>query len=162
MICKQLTDDYDKRFVIKIPTSSNSKEGIKLTLEVFPYGRDIDIQSHHSTVLVQVSQYFSSGMHSKCQDIAGNRTCIIIVKITFVSSKTKETFSIREGRTELSSTSCEACIQINQALSHDDIFYSKTDKIQMLVEAEVCCRDKVVATMSDDPDFIDYMIINEQ
>lgn len=150
---------YGKDLTTIIPVSTQ-KGGIKLTFKIFPYGIDADIQSRHTTVLVQISQYRLS-----CQEIADNCTCTIKVKATFTNAMTQERFSTREGEAELSSTSCEACIQINQALSHSDILYSAAN-IQMLVEAELHCQDKVVAAISDDQDCSDYVFLmyspNEQ
>ena len=157
MIARQKTCHYDKRFITIIPISK-SNAGIKLTIEIFPYGRDADMVSHHATVLVQVSQYPSSGTGNKCLDMAENCACIVEVKTTFINSKTQERLSTREGKAELSSAYCEACVQINRALSHTDILYNTTD-IQMQVEAVLRCRDKLVAAPCSDPDCSDYMVV---
>ena len=150
---------YGQDLTTIIPVSAQ-RRGIKLTFEIFPYGIDTDIQSRHATVLVRVSQY-----RLPCQEIADNCICTIKVKTSFVNSMTKERLSSREGEAELNPTSCEACIQINQALSHSDILYSAAN-IQMLVEAEFHCLDKVVAAISDDQDCSDYVFLtyspNEQ
>ena len=150
---------YGQDLTTIIPVSTQ-RRGIKLTFEVFPYGIDADIQSRHATVLVRISQYRLS-----CQEIADNCTCTVKVKTKFINSMTQEQLSSREGKTELSPNSGEACVQIKQALSHNDILYS-TANIQMLVEAELFCQDKVVAAISDDQDYPDYVVLtytpNEQ
>lgn len=150
---------YGQDLATIIPVSTQ-RRGIKLTFEVFPYGIDADIQSRHATVLVRISQYRLS-----CQEIADNCISTVKVKTKFVNSMTQVRLSLREGETELSPSSCEACIQINQALSHSDILYSSAN-IQMLVEAELHCQDKVVAAISDDQDCPDYVFLtytpNEQ
>ena len=156
MISKQKTSRYHKRFNTTIPVSK-SKKGVQLTLEIFPFGRDADIETHHMTVLAQVSYPLSS---RKCQEMAENCNCIVEVKTTFFNFKTRERLSSREGKAELSPTSCEACVQISQALSHSDILYSKTNKIQMEVEATLRCQDKVIAAPSDDPDCPDYLVVS--
>lgn len=150
---------YGQDLTTIIPMSTQ-RRGIKLTFEVFPYGIDADIQSRHATVLVRVSQCRLS-----CQDIADNCICTVKVKVKFVNSLTLERLSSREEEAEISQSSCEACIQISQALLHSDILYS-TANIQMLVEAEFHCQDKVVAAISDDQDCSDYVFLtitpNEQ
>ena len=156
MISKQKTSRYHKRFNTTIPVSK-SKKGVHLTLEIFPFGRDADTETHHATVLAQVSYPLSS---RKCQEMAENCNCVIEVKTTFFNFKTRETLSSSEGKAELSPTSCEACVKISQALSHSDILYSKTNKIQMQVEATLRCQDKVVATPSNDPDCPDYLMVS--
>lgn len=155
MISKQKTSRYHKRFNTIIPISK-SKKGVYLTLEIFPYGRDADIETHHATVVAQVSYPLSS---RKCQEMAENCNCVVEVKTTFFNFKTRDRLSLREGKAELSPTSCEACVQINQALSHNDIVYSKTNKIQMQVEATLRCQDKIVAVQFDDPDYKDYLLV---
>ena len=160
MIAGHKTCHYGQNLTIIIPMSQSEQRGVKLTFEVFPYGIDADIQSRHATVLVRASQHRLS-----LQEIADNCVCIVKVKINFVNSMTKERLFSREGEAELNSTSCEACIQINQALSHSDILYSAAN-IQMLVEAEFHCQDKVVAVISDDQDCSGYVFVtytpNEQ
>ena len=157
MISKQKTSRYCKHFNTTILVSKSKKKGVQLTLEIFPYGIGADIESHHATVLAQVSYPLSS---HKCQEMAENCACVVEVKTTFFNSKTQERLSTGEGKAELSPTSCEACVQINQALSHTDILYSKTDKIQMQVEAVLRCRDKIVARPSSDPDCQDYLYVS--
>ena len=150
---------YGKDLSTIIPVSTQ-KRGIKLTFKVFPYGIDADIQSRHATVLVQVSQYRLS-----CQEIADNCACTVKVKTIFINAMTQERLSSREGEAELNPMSCEACVHVNQALSHNDILYSRAN-IQMLVEAELHCQDKVVAAINDDQDCLDYVFLaytpNEQ
>ena len=161
MISKQKTRRYHKRFSTTISVSKSKKGVVHLTFEIFPYGQDADIETHHATVLAQVSYPLSS---RKCQEIAENCSSIIEVKTTFFNFKTRERLSSKGGRAELSPTSCEACVKINQALPHSDILYSKTNKIQMEVEATLRCQDKVVAVQFDDPDYKDYLLVttNEQ
>ena len=132
----------------------NVPRGIKMMFQVFPYGLDADLQSHHATLLVQTSPYRQSG-----QEIAENCYCFVNVKVTFTNSLTQEILSIKEGRAELNPTSCEACIQISQALSHSDILYGSSD-ILMLVVAELVCQDKVVGTPSDDQDCPGYLVLS--
>ena len=156
MISKQKTSCYHKHFSTTIPITKSKKGGIQLTLEIFPYGRDGDVESHHATVLVQISYSVTS---CKCQEITENCKCVVEVKLTFVNSKTQETLSTKEGKTELNPNSSEGCIHIGQALSHSDILYCKTKEIQVQVEASLRCRDKVIAVQSTDPDCLDYMLV---
>ena len=153
MISKQKTSRYHKRFNTTIPVSKSRRGVVHLTFEIFPYGRETDIETHHATVLAQVSYPFCS---RKCQELADNCNCVVEVKTTFFNVKTRERLSSSE---ELSPTSCEACVKISQALSHSDILYSKTNKIQMQVEATLRCQDKVVAVQFDDPDYEDYLLV---
>ena len=156
MISKQKTSHYHKRFNTTISVSKSKKGVVHVSLEVFPYGRDADIETRHATVLAHVSYPHSS---RKCKEMAENCNCVVEVKTTFLNVKTRDRLSSKEGKAELNPTSCEACVKITQALSHNDILYSKTNKIQMQVEATLHCQDKIVAVQSDDPDCKDYLLV---
>jgi hypothetical protein len=156
IISKQKSSHYHKRFNTTIPVSKSKKGVVHVTLEIYPYGRDADIETRHATVLAHVSYPLSS---RKCQEMAENCNCVVEVKTTFFNVNTHDKLSTKEGKAELSPTSCEACVKINQALSHSDILYSKTNKIQMQVEATLRCQDKIVAVQFDDPDYKDYLLV---
>ena len=155
MISKQKTGHYSKSFTVTIPVSK-SKKGVRLTLKVFPFGRNGDTGSRHASIIIDVSYPLTT---RKCRELVENCSCIVEVKLTFINAESRDQLCTKEGKAELNPTSCEACIQIRQALPHEDIFYSKTKYIQLQVEAGLRCRDKLVLVSSTDPQCPDYLVV---
>ena len=153
MISKHKTTHY-KRFKLTIPIS-NSKKGVLLSVEVFPFGLESDAEPHYATVLVHVSL-----KSSKCQEIAEHCKSVVEVKTTFVNSTNLTQLSVKKCQAELCRKSCDACIQVKQALSHKDIIYSKTKQIQLTVEATFWCKDEVTVEPLADEEHPDYLQVN--
>ena len=153
MISKHKTTHY-KRFKSTIPVSS-SKKGVHLTVEIFPFGLLSDMDPRHATVLVHV--FLTS---SKCLEMAEHCRNIVEVKVGFANFATLSELSTRTSQAELSPKSCEACIQVEQALSHEDIIYSRTKYIQLTLEATLHCKDRVLVEPLTDPEHPDFLQVN--
>lgn len=154
IIAKQKTGHCYKHFRMTI-LISKSKKGIALTLEIFPFGREGDEASTYATVLVKIMSHLNG---RKCQEMTEHCNSVIEVKLTFIDSTTKNVLSKQEGQAELNA-SCEGCVVIDKALSHKDIIYTRTKRIQLQVEATLHCKEKVVAVPSSDPICPDYLMV---
>ena len=149
MISRQKTNHYrcfGRRFNVTIPVSE-SKKGMLLTFKVFPYSRDGDRDYRHAAVVAHVSYPRNN---SKCRELVNNCNCVVKATITFVNYDTHAQMCTKEGKAEFDQTSCEACIQIDKALSHEHILYSRTKYIQLQVGAVLQCTEKVVVVPSSE------------
>ena len=123
-------------------------------MEIFPFGLESDAEPHYATVLVHVSL-----KSNKCVEIAEHCKSIVEVKTTFVNSANLTQLSSKKCQAELCPKSCDACIQVKEALSHKDIIYSKTKYIQLNVEATFWCKDKVTVEPLADIECPDYLLV---